>query len=51
MRDPSSYTPLAEAYWKDDRRSLTLSFDAAFNERQIGRFSQRDAQVMIDSMT
>ena len=46
MRNPSSYTPLLESYWKPGgARSLTLSNDIEFNRRQIAKFSVRDAQV------
>ena len=38
-RSPSSFTPLP------DGRYLLLGPDAAFNQREIGRFSQRDAQA------
>lgn len=38
-RQPSSFTPLA------DGRYLLLGPDAASNQREIGRFSQRDAQA------
>ena len=45
MRNPSSYTPLATAHWKDGARSLTLSNDIEFNRREIAKFSVRDAEV------
>lgn len=46
MRNPSSYTPLLESYWKPGgARSLTLSNDMDFNRAQISKFSTRDAQV------
>lgn len=38
-RQPSSFTPLP------DGRYLMLGSDRAFNEREIARFSQRDAQA------
>jgi len=45
MRNPSSYTPLATAHWKDGARSLTLSNDIEFNRREIAKFSVRDAEA------
>lgn len=46
-RDPCSYTPLANQYWKSKgTRSLTLSSDLEFNRKEIAKFSKRDAEVL-----
>ena len=51
MRNPSSYTPLLESYWKPGgARSLTLSNDIDFNRSQISKFSVRDAKVSNDQL-
>lgn len=47
LRNPSSYTPLRRAAWKDGKaRSLTLGSDEQENFRQISQFSEKDAQVV-----
>ncbi|KAF0294189.1 Pyridine nucleotide-disulfide oxidoreductase domain-containing protein 2 [Amphibalanus amphitrite] len=46
LRNPSSYTPLRPEFRPaSGATSLTLSADHRFNQQQIGRFSERDAQV------
>ncbi|KAB7507429.1 Pyridine nucleotide-disulfide oxidoreductase domain-containing protein 2 [Armadillidium nasatum] len=45
-RDPSSYTPLHEKFWKDSKaRSLTLGLDETQNEKEISKFSVKDAKA------
>ncbi|XP_043240227.1 pyridine nucleotide-disulfide oxidoreductase domain-containing protein 2-like [Amphibalanus amphitrite] len=45
LRNPSSYTPLRPEFRPaSGATSLTLSADHRFNQQQIGRFSERDAQ-------
>ncbi len=46
MRDPHAFTPiLEEGVGGAPPRSLTLGSDLAMNQREIGKFSQKDAQV------
>lgn len=46
MRDPHAFTPmLEEGVGGAPPRSLTLGSDLAMNQREIGKFSQRDAKV------
>lgn len=46
LRNPSSYTPLAEPGGLDGKaRSLLLGRDSQQNSRQIAQFSQKDAKV------
>ena len=48
LRDPNSYTPLLESYWRDGQaRSLTLGRSHEENMRQIAQFSQKDAKVFL----
>lgn len=47
MRDPHAYTPmLEEGVGGAPPRSLTLGADLAMNQMEIGKFSQKDAQVI-----
>ena len=47
MRDPHAYTPmLEEGVGGAPPRSLTLGADLAMNQAEIGKFSQKDAQVI-----
>lgn len=46
MRDPHAFTPmLEEGVGGALPRSLTLGSDLVMNQREIGKFSQRDAKV------
>lgn len=46
MRDPHAFTPmLEEGVGGALPRSLTLGSDLVMNQREIGKFSQRDARV------
>lgn len=46
MRDPHAFTPmLEESVGGAPPRSLTLGSDLVMNQREIGKFSQRDAKV------
>ncbi|KAK2723821.1 pyridine nucleotide-disulfide oxidoreductase domain-containing protein 2-like [Artemia franciscana] len=44
-RNPSSYTPLKEEFWKGQAKSLTLSSDPCFNKKEIAKFSLRDSEA------
>ncbi|XP_068221453.1 pyridine nucleotide-disulfide oxidoreductase domain-containing protein 2-like [Palaemon carinicauda] len=47
-RDPSSYTPLHENYWKNNKgKSLTLGPHEDQNSQQIAQFSEKDAKSMV----
>lgn len=43
MRDPHAFTPMLED--GAPPRSLTLGSDLAMNQREIGKFSQKDAKA------
>ncbi|XP_046667325.1 pyridine nucleotide-disulfide oxidoreductase domain-containing protein 2-like [Homalodisca vitripennis] len=46
LRDPYSYTPLREHFWKSTQaKSLTLSRNHLKNQEEIAKFSNKDAQV------
>lgn len=52
MRDPHAFTPmLEEGVGGAPPRSLTLGSDLAMNQREIGKFSQKDAKVRKVSVT
>lgn len=47
MRDPHAFTPMLEEGVRGaPPRSLTLGSDMAMNQREIGKFSQKDAKVI-----
>lgn len=47
MRDPHAFTPMLEEGVKGNPpRSLILGSDLAMNQREIGKFSQKDAKVI-----
>lgn len=47
LRDPHSYTPLREPFWRDNnRKSLTLGRDENKNREEISKFCKKDAEVM-----
>ncbi|KAF7219983.1 pyridine nucleotide-disulfide oxidoreductase domain 2 [Nothobranchius furzeri] len=49
MRNPHSFTPMLEEGVRGaPPRSLTLGPDLASNQKEIGKFSQKDAQVYAD---
>nr|XP_033469736.1 pyridine nucleotide-disulfide oxidoreductase domain-containing protein 2-like [Epinephelus lanceolatus] len=49
MRDPHAFTPmLEEGVGGAPPRSLTLGSDTAMNQREISKFSQKDAKVFPD---
>uniref|UniRef100_A0A3B4Y9U1 Pyridine nucleotide-disulfide oxidoreductase domain-containing protein 2 n=1 Tax=Seriola lalandi dorsalis TaxID=1841481 RepID=A0A3B4Y9U1_SERLL len=49
MRDPHAFTPMLEEGVKGaPPRSLTLGSDLAMNQREIGKFSQKDAKAFPD---
>lgn len=46
MRDPHAFTPMLEEGLRGaPPRSLTLCSDLAMNKREIGKFSQKDAEA------
>ncbi|KAK3914903.1 Pyridine nucleotide-disulfide oxidoreductase domain-containing protein 2 [Frankliniella fusca] len=46
LRNPSSFTPLSQKYWKNNTsKSLILGQDDAFNFQQISLFSVKDAKA------
>lgn len=46
MRDPHAFTPMLEEGVRGaPPRSLTLGSDLVMNQREIGKFSQKDAKV------
>lgn len=48
MRDPHAFTPMLEEGVRGaPPRSLTLGSDLAMNQMEIGKFSQKDAEVTI----
>ncbi|KAJ1522832.1 hypothetical protein ONE63_001983 [Megalurothrips usitatus] len=48
LRNPSSYTPLAERFWTSGKsKSLTLGQDEVFNYQQISKFSVNDAKSFV----
>lgn len=52
MRDPHAFTPMLEEGVRGaPPRSLTLGSDLAMNQREIGKFSQKDAKVRKVSVT
>lgn len=52
MRDPHAFTPMLEEGVRGaPPRSLTLGSDLAMNQREIGKFSQKDAMVGKVSVT
>lgn len=49
MRDPHAFTPILEEGVKGaPPRSLTLGSDLAMNQKEIGKFSQKDAMMYKD---
>ncbi|XP_041803527.1 pyridine nucleotide-disulfide oxidoreductase domain-containing protein 2 isoform X2 [Chelmon rostratus] len=49
MRDPHAFTPMLEEGVRGaPPRSLTLGSDMAMNQREIGKFSQKDAKAFPD---
>ncbi|XP_029377281.1 pyridine nucleotide-disulfide oxidoreductase domain-containing protein 2 [Echeneis naucrates] len=49
MRDPHAFTPMLEEGVKGaPPRSLTLGSDLTMNQREIGKFSQKDAKAFPD---
>ncbi|KAF0027470.1 hypothetical protein F2P81_020211 [Scophthalmus maximus] len=49
MRDPHAFTPMLEEGVKGaPPRSLTLGSDLAMNQKEIGKFSQKDAKAYPD---
>lgn len=52
MRDPHGFTPMLEDGVRGaPPMSLTLSNDLAMTQREIGKFSQKDAKVRKASVT
>lgn len=52
MRDPHAFTPMLEEGVRGaPPRSLTLGSDLAMNQREIGKFSEKDAMVRKASVT
>ena len=48
LRDPHAFTPLLEEGVSGaPPRSLTLGSDLAMNQMEIGKFSQKDAKVIL----
>ncbi|KAE8740569.1 hypothetical protein FOCC_FOCC013902 [Frankliniella occidentalis] len=46
LRNPSSFTPLSEKYWRGNTsKSLILGQDDVFNFQQISQFSVKDAKA------
>lgn len=46
LRDPHAFTPMLEEGLRGaPPRSLTLGSDLAANKREIGKFSQKDAEA------
>lgn len=43
LREPSSYTPLREKWWRNNVRSLTLGSNTRKNFEEISKFSKNDA--------
>nr|XP_057914576.1 pyridine nucleotide-disulfide oxidoreductase domain-containing protein 2 [Doryrhamphus excisus] len=49
LRDPHAFTPMLEDGLKGGRpRSLTLGSDLAKNQKEISKFSQKDAKAFLD---
>lgn len=49
LRDPHSYTPLREPFWRDNnRKSLTLGRDKDKNREEISKFCKKDSKVMFN---
>lgn len=52
MRDPHAFTPMLEEGVRGaPPRSLTLGSDLAMNQREIGKFSQKDAKAFPEFVT
>lgn len=52
MRDPHAFNPMLEEGVRGaPPRSLTLGSDLVMNQREIGKFSQKDAKVRKASVT